>query len=176
MSSHHKENFITKYIFSMDHKMIAKQFLITGMIMAVIGMAMSALFRLQLANPGKSYAILEMFLGKWAPDGVLDPSMYLALVTMHGTILVFWVLTAGLTGTFANFSTGRVYDQIRQSIAYSKKNVKSSTILVRSSAIKNNNSEIKAGKEKKRRTISINKTHDIESVEKKKIINYESQS
>tara|TARA_E500000331_G_scaffold230223_1_gene220411 strand:+ start:14894 stop:16642 length:1749 start_codon:yes stop_codon:yes gene_type:complete len=103
MSEHHKETFISKYIFSMDHKMIAKQFLITGMIMAVIGMGMSALFRLQLANPGKSYAILEMLLGKWAPDGVLDPSMYLALVTMHGTILVFWVLTAGLTGTFANF-------------------------------------------------------------------------
>jgi cytochrome c oxidase subunit 1 len=103
MSEHHKETFITKYIFSQDHKMIAKQFLITGMIMAVIGMIMSALFRLQLANPGQSYAILEMLLGKWAPGGVLDPSMYLALVTMHGTILVFWVLTAGLSGTFANF-------------------------------------------------------------------------
>ena len=100
---HHKETFITKYIFSQDHKMIAKQFLITGMLMAVIGMIMSALFRLQLANPGEAYPILEMLLGKWAPGGVLDPSMYLALVTMHGTILVFWVLTAGLTGTFANF-------------------------------------------------------------------------
>jgi len=82
--------------------MIAKQFLITGMFMAVVGMIMSALFRLQLANPGQSFAILEMLLGKWAPGGVLDPSMYLALVTMHGTILVFWVLTAGLSGTFAN--------------------------------------------------------------------------
>ena len=102
MSEHHKETFITKYIFSQDHKMIAKQFLITGMLMAVVGMIMSALFRLQLANPGQSFAILEMFLGKWAPGGVLDPSMYLALVTMHGTILVFWVLTAGLSGTFAN--------------------------------------------------------------------------
>ena len=102
MSEHHKETFITKYIFSQDHKMIAKQFLITGMLMAVIGMIMSALFRLQLANPGQSFAILEMLLGKWAPGGVLDPSMYLALVTMHGTILVFWVLTAGLSGTFAN--------------------------------------------------------------------------
>ena len=103
MSEHHKETFITKYIFSQDHKMIAKQFLITGMFMAVIGMIMSALFRLQLANPGQSFAILEMLLGKWAPGGVLDPSMYLALVTMHGTILIFWVLTAGLSGTFANF-------------------------------------------------------------------------
>ena len=102
MSKHHKETFITKYIFSQDHKMIAKQFLITGMLMAVVGMIMSALFRLQLANPGQSFAILEMLLGKWAPGGVLDPSMYLALVTMHGTILVFWVLTAGLSGTFAN--------------------------------------------------------------------------
>ena len=100
---HHKETFITKYIFSQDHKMIAKQFLITGMLMAVIGIIMSALFRLQLASPGEAYPILEMLLGKWAPGGVLDPSMYLALVTMHGTILVFWVLTAGLTGTFANF-------------------------------------------------------------------------
>ena len=51
MSEHHKETFITKYIFSQDHKMIAKQFLITGMLMAVVGMIMSALFRLQLSNP-----------------------------------------------------------------------------------------------------------------------------
>ena len=104
MSEHLKETFITKYIFSLDHKMIAKQFLITGMFMGVVGMTMSILFRLQLSNPGESFPVLEFFLGeKWAPGGVLDPNMYLALVTMHGTILVFWVLTAGLTGTFANF-------------------------------------------------------------------------
>ena len=104
MSDHHKETFITKYIFSIDHKMIAKQFLITGMLMGIVGMLMSVLFRLQLSNPGESFAVLEWFFGdKWAPDGVLDPNMYLSLVTMHGTILVFWVLTAGLSGTFANF-------------------------------------------------------------------------
>ena len=100
---HHKETFLTKYVFSQDHKMIAKQVLITGMFMALLGMAMSALFRVQLANPGKAYPILETLLGKWAPGGVLDPNFYLALVTMHGTILVFWVLTGGLSGTFANF-------------------------------------------------------------------------
>ena len=104
MSDHHKETFITKYIFCQDHKMIAKQFLITGMFMGIIGMLMSILFRLQLSNPGESFAVLEWCLGsKWAPGGILDPNMYLSLVTMHGTILVFWVLTAGLTGTFANF-------------------------------------------------------------------------
>ena len=103
MADHHKETFLTKYVFSQDHKMIAKQFLITGMFMALLGMAMSALFRVQLANPGKAYPFLETLLGKWAPGGVLDPNFYLALVTMHGTILVFWVLTGGLSGTFANF-------------------------------------------------------------------------
>ncbi len=104
MSDHHKETFISKYVFSLDHKMIAKQFLITGMFMGIIGMLMSIMFRLQLSNPGESFAVLEWFLGsKWAPGGILDPNMYLSLVTMHGTILVFWVLTAGLTGTFANF-------------------------------------------------------------------------
>lgn len=99
----HHDNFWTKYVFSTDHKMIAKQFMITGIVMAVIGIGMSTLFRLQLAFPGQSFAILEFFLGKWAPDGVLDPNFYLALVTMHGTFMVFFVLTAGLSGTFSNF-------------------------------------------------------------------------
>ena len=104
MSDHHRETFITKYIFSQDHKMIAKQFLITGMIMAVIGMLMSAIFRVQLANPGESSVLYNLLPSGWLTDsGALEPDKYLALVTMHGTILVFWVLTAGLTGTFANF-------------------------------------------------------------------------
>ena len=80
---HHKETFISKYVFSTDHKMIAKQFLITAMFMALLGMAMSALFRVQLANPGKPYPILEALLGKWAPGGVLDPNFYLALAVSY---------------------------------------------------------------------------------------------
>ena len=102
MEHHHKENFFTKYIFTMDHKMIGKQFLITGMFMGIVGVMMSMLFRLELAYPEQSFPILEFFLGKWAPDGVMDPNMYLALVTIHGTIMVFFVLTAGLSGTFSN--------------------------------------------------------------------------
>ncbi|PYF76079.1 cytochrome c oxidase subunit I [Pedobacter nutrimenti] len=99
---HHKETFLTKYVFSQDHKMIAKQFLITGIIMAVIAMGLSILFRLQLAWPDKSFPILETFLGKWAEGGRIRPDFYLALVTIHGTIMVFFVLTAGLSGTFSN--------------------------------------------------------------------------
>jgi cytochrome c oxidase subunit 1 len=99
---HHKETFISKYVFSMDHKMISKQFLITGIIMGVIGMGLSILFRLQLAWPDASFPILEALLGKWAPDGKLDAGFYMAMVTIHGTIMVFYVLTAGLSGTFSN--------------------------------------------------------------------------
>ena len=100
---HHHETFISKYVFSQDHKMIAKQFLITGMIWAIIGGLFSVIFRLQLGYPEQSFPFLEDFLGHWAKGGKLQPEFYYALVTMHGTILVFFVLTAGLSGTFANF-------------------------------------------------------------------------
>lgn len=99
---HHQESFLTKYIFSQDHKMIAKQFLITGIVMAVFAMFLSILFRLQLAWPEKDFPILELFLGKWAEGGRISPDFFLALVTIHGTIMVFFVLTAGLSGTFSN--------------------------------------------------------------------------
>lgn len=100
---HHEEHFVTKYIFSQDHKMIGKQFLITAIIMAVVAVIMSVIFRLQLAWPGQPSGFTHFFLGdKWAKDGILDPNMYLALVTIHGTIMVFFVLTGGLSGTFAN--------------------------------------------------------------------------
>src|SRR6056297_3816678 len=103
----YQSNFISHYIFSMDHKMISKQFLITGMIWAFIGGAMSLIFRLQLGFPEESLAWLQPILGKWivineAGIGTLSPDVYLALVTMHGTIMVFFVLTAGLSGTFSN--------------------------------------------------------------------------
>jgi cytochrome c oxidase subunit 1 len=86
----------------MDHKMIAKQFLITGIIMGVIGMMMSLIFRLQLAYPDMKFPFLESVIGQWGKDGKLDPNFYLALITIHGTIMVFYVLTAGLSGTFSN--------------------------------------------------------------------------
>jgi len=58
--------------------------------------------RMQIAWPEKPNAIFEALLGKWAPGGVMDADIYLALVTIHGTIMVFFVLTAGLSGTFSN--------------------------------------------------------------------------
>ncbi len=100
---HHEESFVSKYIFSMDHKTISRQFLITAVIMAFLAMMMSFLFRLQLAWPGEKFAIINFLLGdKWGKDGILEPGMYMALVTIHGTVMVFMVLTGGLSGTFSN--------------------------------------------------------------------------
>ncbi len=100
---HHKETFVTKYIFSTDHKMIAKQFLITGIFMGIIGIGMSLLFRMQIAWPEESFKVFSWLLGdEFAPGGVMRNDIYLALVTIHGTIMVFFVLTAGLSGTFSN--------------------------------------------------------------------------
>jgi len=104
---HHEESFVSKYIFSMDHKMIGKQFLITAMFMGFVGMMLSVFFRIQLGWPGEPSDFLNLFLGdRWAPDGILNQDMYLGLVTIHGTIMVFFVLTGGLSGTFstANWS------------------------------------------------------------------------
>jgi cytochrome c oxidase subunit 1 len=100
---HHEENFISKYIFSQDHKMIGKQFLMTAVFMGLVAMILSILFRIQLAWPGESSDFLSFFLGeKWAPNGVLKEDMYLGLVTIHGTIMIFFLLTGGLSGTFSN--------------------------------------------------------------------------
>jgi len=62
------------------------------------------IFRLQLGFPEMQLDWLKPILGKWITEsGKLDAEFYLALVTMHGTIMVFFVLTAGLSGTFSNF-------------------------------------------------------------------------
>jgi cytochrome c oxidase subunit 1 len=71
--------------------------------MGIIGVGMSMLFRMQLAWPEESFKIFNILLGdKFAPNGVMTNDIYLALVTIHGTIMVFFVLTAALSGTFSN--------------------------------------------------------------------------
>ncbi|MBD1397822.1 cbb3-type cytochrome c oxidase subunit I [Pontibacter sp. JH31] len=100
---HHDQNFFEKYIFSQDHKVIAKQFLFAGIFWGFVGGFLSVIFRLQLGWPEATFTFLEPILGGWIVNGKLDPEFYLALVTMHGTIMVFFVLTAGLSGTFSNF-------------------------------------------------------------------------
>lgn len=101
---HHPQSFWSKYVFAQDHKMIAKQYLITGILWSIIGLTMSVIFRIQLGMQDAKMLWLKPILGNWITEtGKLDPNFYLALVTMHGTIMVFFVLTAGLSGTFSNF-------------------------------------------------------------------------
>lgn len=101
--AHHEEHFVSKYIFSQDHKMISRQYMITAIFMGVVGMILSVLFRIQLAWPGESSDFVHFFLGdRWAPNGVIKEDMFLGLVTIHGTLMVFFLLTGGLSGTFSN--------------------------------------------------------------------------
>ena len=77
----HHQSFITKYIFSTDHKVIAKQYLFTGIFWAFIGGLLSVVFRLQLGFPDMDLEWLRPFFGKWITvNGKLDPEFYLALV------------------------------------------------------------------------------------------------
>jgi len=85
--------FWRRYIFSTDHKMIAKQYLWLGLVMALVGGFTAYLMRWQLAWP-------ETAVAGW---GYVEPDFYNALVTMHGTIMVFFVAMPILLGAFGNF-------------------------------------------------------------------------
>ena len=128
---HHEESFVSKYIFSLDHKMIGRQFLIYGLIMFMVGGGLALLFRWQLAWPEKPLPIIgfsqayldegEVVTGadrmweKWGEDdeenwaertmhgGIIGPELFNALFTMHATIMVFFVVVPLLVGAFGNF-------------------------------------------------------------------------
>jgi len=92
-STHSEQSFWQKYIFSTDHKVIALQYFFTGVMMAVVGAFLVYVFRMQLAFPGKEV------LG----FGVVSSGEYNALVTNHGTIMIFWVAMPMLIATFGNY-------------------------------------------------------------------------
>ena len=101
---HPKLGFWRKYVFSTDHKVIGIQYIVTAMAMAIIGGLLSLLMRLQLAWPEGKWALLTKLMpDAFSTTGSMKPDFYLALVTMHGTIMVFFLFTAVLTGGFGNF-------------------------------------------------------------------------
>ncbi|MCA1634699.1 MAG: cbb3-type cytochrome c oxidase subunit I [Acidobacteria bacterium] len=96
-------SFIRKYIFSIDHKVIGIQYLFLALFSVFLGMVMSVLMRMNLSWPGTAWPILETLFGEGAPGGVMTPEFYLSLVTMHGTMMVFFVLTTAPQGGFGNY-------------------------------------------------------------------------
>src|SRR5678815_4124162 len=96
-------SFIRKYIFSIDHKVIGIQYIMLALAAVVVGMVMSLLMRLNLSWPGTSWPILATLFPTGAPGGIMTPEFYLSLVTMHGTIMVFFVLTTAPQGGFGNY-------------------------------------------------------------------------
>src|SRR5438105_2645836 len=95
--------FIRKYIFSLDHKVIGIQYILLALTAVLVGMIMSVLMRVNLSWPGTHIKILETLFPTGAPGGVMSPEFYLSLVTMHGTIMVFFVLTTAPQGGFGNY-------------------------------------------------------------------------
>jgi len=90
---HEEQSFWSKYVFSTDHKVIAMQYMITGMAMGLIGGFFAYAFRMQLAFPGEA-------VPGW---GLVTPADYNALVTNHGTIMIFWVAMPVLIAAFGNY-------------------------------------------------------------------------
>src|ERR1700676_2042948 len=94
---HHQppSGFIWKYVFSIDHKVIGIQYLCLALFSVFVGMGLSLMMRLHLAWPTAKWFFFK--------GGLMTPEQYLALMTMHGTIMVFMVLTTAPQSGFGNY-------------------------------------------------------------------------
>ena len=97
------QGFLRKYVFSLDHKVIGKQYYGLSLIAVSVGMVLSWLMRFHLAWPKIGVVGLDKLSPAGAPGGVITPEYYLSLMTMHATIMVFFVLTTVPIGGFGNY-------------------------------------------------------------------------
>ena len=95
--------FLRKHVFSLDHKVIGKQYLDLALVAVLTGMVLSWLMRFHLAYPTAAVPGLGAIAPNAAPGGVITPELYLSLMTMHGTIMVFFVLTTAPFAGLGNF-------------------------------------------------------------------------
>ncbi|MFQ5767569.1 MAG: cbb3-type cytochrome c oxidase subunit I, partial [Acidobacteriota bacterium] len=104
-TAHHEDprGFIRKWIFSVDHKVIGIQYMVLALTAVFVGTVLSLLMRAQLASPNTMWPTLGKIFPVGVADGVFSPEFYLMLVTMHGTIMVFFVLTTAPQGGFGNY-------------------------------------------------------------------------
>jgi len=97
------QSFIRKHIFSLDHKVIGKQYYDLGLLAVLTGMVLSWLMRIHLAWPKFGIPGVGWLSKAGAPGGVITPEYYLSLMTMHGTLMVFFVLTNVPFAGFGNY-------------------------------------------------------------------------
>src|SRR5579862_1857305 len=103
-TAHHApQGFIRRYIFSMDHKVIGNQYYFLGLFSVFLGMSLSLLMRYHMVNPNTPVSWFGTLWPKAAAGGVMTPELYLSLMTMHGTIMVFFVLTTVPQSGFGNY-------------------------------------------------------------------------
>lgn len=98
----HAHGFIRTYIFSLDHKMIAKQYLLLGIFFLLVAGLMALMIRAKLAYPGEEFPLV----GNWfwsASKGVMPAEFYNSLFTNHGALMVFFAITPIVIGMFGNF-------------------------------------------------------------------------
>src|SRR6266536_6710297 len=97
------KSFIRRYIFSLDHKVIGIQYILLALTAVLVGMIMSVGMRLRLSWPDAHWTTLAKIFPTGFAGGIMQPEFYLSLVTMHGTIMVFFVLTNAPQGGFGNY-------------------------------------------------------------------------
>ncbi|MDZ4744544.1 MAG: cbb3-type cytochrome c oxidase subunit I [bacterium] len=105
--AHHELPWFRKYVFSTDHKVIAKQFMILALTFLFVGGAFALFIRWQLAYPGEPIPIIGSILpSTWVTQpgsGVITPEFFVQLLSMHGTIMIFFVIIPLAAGMFGNF-------------------------------------------------------------------------
>src|ERR1041384_3453430 len=95
--------FIRKYIFSLDHKVIGIQYFFLALTATYVGIILSVLMRLRLAWPTEKFPMLAKLMPTGFHSDTMTPEFYLSMLTMHGTIMVFFVLTTAPQGGFGNY-------------------------------------------------------------------------
>src|SRR5271167_2665276 len=100
---HAPTSFLRKHVFSLDHKVIGKQYYGLALVAVIVGMFLSWLMRLHLGWTNLAIPGLHLLSSTGAPGDLMTPEYYLQLLTMHGTIMVFFVLTTAPFAAFGNF-------------------------------------------------------------------------
>lgn len=102
--AHDHDDWVSKYVFSVDHKVIGLQYLLTSMVFLLIGFALMLLMRWQLAYPGTPIPLIgKLFSPELAPNGVMSGEFYNSLGAMHGTIMIFLGVVPMAVGAFGNY-------------------------------------------------------------------------